>query len=259
MKPNTKKNRKNKIKEKYSRKYGGSTPGVPPGPPGPPPGPPPAGSESPEALKLIEESRKVEEEAAKRKAESTISSGTGLTEKLKAVQSELFTKLNGLNDDEISNLTTPMINAVKRLSSKPSEELEDAGTDEITIDEEIDRFLVSLFNAKENILASQIYYIDQLLHEYNSTSITKGFKPVSSEKLLPFDDEKYMTLRRIVQETQDFPDTSNRFIENLIKMMGNIDLHRISKVTNKSVLRSKESVITVPNKNVKITSAAYTK
>lgn len=244
MKPNTikmMKTRKNKIKEKYSRKRGGSelgSGGLPV-----PPGPPPVGSESEEALKIAEESKKVLEEAAKKKAESK-SSGSGLNENLKVVQRELFTKLNQLNEEQLANLTIPMIKAVKQISSKPPElEVESGPKKMTTIYDEIDRFLVSLNKTK--LYGSQIYYIDRLLQYYNST--VGIFKPTPKDKLHALDDDKFISLRDLVNTTKNLSDTTDMFKKQLIKMLADIDKYRKEVVSNVSDLRPAGRFTTLPS------------
>ena len=223
------KNRKIKIKEKYSRKRGGSgsgSGGLPV-----PLGPPPVGSESEEALKLVEEAKKLEE-AAKKKAELK-SSGSGLNIQLKTLQNDLFAKLNTLNPQQLKNLTTPMIEAVKRISSRPEME---SGPKKMTIYDEIDRFLVSLNDKPPNLelYPSQIYYIDKLLQSYNSRSPKTLFNPIDSKskgnKLYAFDDDRFIKLKSKVTETVDLQDTSLNFKDHLRKMLADIEEHRNKKM-----------------------------
>ena len=238
-----------KIKEKYSIKYGGMSSGniLPPGLPKP-------GTESAEALKLLEESKQVEE-AAKKKVEEDAkkveederkvkSKSSGLTENLKAVQRELFAKLNELGDQELANLTTPMIEAVKRISSKPPELEVESGPKKITtIYEEIDRFLVSLNKTELN--GSQIYYIDRLLQYYNSR--LELVEPTPKDKLNALNDNKFTSLRDEVNNTKELLDTSDKFKKQLIKMLANIDKYRKQNVSKPSDLYSPNRIITLRN------------
>jgi hypothetical protein len=270
MKQKTIKMMKSKIKEKYSRKYGGMNTDPRQVPYPKPRGPPPPGSKSAEALKLEEEAKKVEEDAkkkledAKKKAEDAKkveedpaikakSKSSGLTENLKAVQRELFAKLNELGDQELANLTTPMIEAVKRISSKPPElEVESGPKKMTTIYDEIDRFLVSLNKTELN--GSQIYYIDRLLQYYNSR--LGLVEPTPKDKLNALNDAKFTSLRDEVNNTKELLDTSDKFKKQLIKMLANIDKYRKQNVSNPSNLYSPNRIITLRNPP-KITLAPF--
>ena len=142
-----------------------------------------------------------------------------------------------------------MINAVKRISNKPPEEIETGTNTVTTIYEEIDRFLVALY--KTALFPSQIYYIDRLLQSYSSNFyLQKAFAPVIDDNLFALDDTKYIQLLDVVKTTKTLHDTSNKFKDHLIQMLANIDTHRRKTKGVKVDIRPQGQgrVITVPNR-----------
>ena len=234
------KNRKIKIKEKYSRKHIGGS----------------AVTNEERAARAAEiraEQERLLSQAAQRRTPP--SGTTGLNIQLKTIQNDLFAKLNKLNDQELKNLTTPMIEAVKRISSRPEMETESGPKKITTIYDEIDRFLVSLNDTPPNLefYPSQIYYIDNLLQFYNSKSPTSLFSSVSAkslgDKLYAFDNERFIKLRSKVKETCDLPDTSNKFKDQLRKMLADIEAHRNKKMKPDD-LKLRQSISSKPTKQV---------
>lgn len=237
------KNRKIKIKEKYSRKHiGGAT-----------------NDERAREAEIIANQKRILEEAALKKT-GTTSGSTGLNTQLKTLQNDLFAKLNTLNPQQLKNLTTPMIEAVKRISSRPPEM--ESGPKKMTIIyDEIDRFLVSLNDKPPNLelYPSQIYYIDKLLQSYNSRSPKTLFNPIDSKskgnKLYAFDDDRFIKLKSKVTETVDLQDTSVKFKDHLRKMLADIEEHRNKKMKTDD-LKLTQSISSKP-KDQFITQSIY--
>lgn len=215
------KNRKIKLKDKYSRKHiGGMMPG-------PPHGPPPL--DNPFRPELV---------APAMEGTERLRQGLGMSQ-IKTIQNELFDKLNTFNDEQIRNLTTPMINAVKRLSSKtqtsPQETDRSDDPNQITIEEELDRFLILLDNS--NIYANQIYNIDEYLQtELSIKSTYSKYNPMKylQEPMDIFTPGQLDNLKQHINTTKNLPNSSNKFKDKLIKLLSAIERNMQTRV--KSIL-----------------------
>ena len=208
------KNRKIKLKDKYSRKHiGGSGSHIPPSG-----APPPENPFRPERVARAERLRQ----------------GLGMSQ-IKIIKNDLFNQLNKLTDEQIRNLTTPMINAVKRLSSKPQTDTLDS-KNQTTIEEEVDLFL-GLLN--DVIYPNQIYCIDEYLQKELSLKSMYGKMTSTMSRTMSainpyadtpdmdrFNDEQMRSLKTHVNTTNNLTDTSNKFKDTLIKLLSAVETHR---------------------------------